>query len=151
MRASHDDTSHALAARRTAIVGVAALLGAAVGASCARPPERSTDGNESRTVFTDSALFRQSCLEADSGLAQSPDAIKQLIGRMEAEHDAAGEALATMHAATDGYQPPEWACNTYRAMLDGLAQLERDMHQHVHKENNILFPRAARQEALLSR
>ncbi|MCC6907110.1 MAG: iron-sulfur cluster repair di-iron protein [Phycisphaerales bacterium] len=69
------------------------------------------------------------------------------IRQMEAEHQHAGDALAIMREATDGYQPPEWACNTYRAMLDGLAQLERDMHQHVHKENNILFPKAIELEA----
>ncbi len=69
------------------------------------------------------------------------------IRQMEAEHDNAGAALATMRAATDNYQPPDWACNTYRAMLDGLANLEADMHQHVHKENNILFTKALQREA----
>lgn len=64
------------------------------------------------------------------------------IRQMEAEHDQAGAALERMRELTDGYTPPDWACNTYRAMLDALAYLERDMHQHVHKENNVLFPRA---------
>lgn len=64
------------------------------------------------------------------------------IRQMEYEHDQAGDALATLRTATDGFAPPEWACNTYRAMLAGLAELEADMHQHIHKENNILFPRA---------
>jgi regulator of cell morphogenesis and NO signaling len=61
---------------------------------------------------------------------------------MEMEHDQAGGALAKMRELTDGFTPPDWACNTYRAMLDALAHLENDLHQHVHKENNILFPRA---------
>ena len=47
-----------------------------------------------------------------------------------------------MRALTDGYTPPPDACNTYRALLGGLAELEVDMHQHVHRENNILFPGA---------
>jgi len=64
------------------------------------------------------------------------------IGQMELEHDQAGAALVQLRALTDGFNPPEWACNTYRAMLDALAHLEQDLHQHVHKENNILFPRA---------
>jgi regulator of cell morphogenesis and NO signaling len=72
------------------------------------------------------------------------------IGQMELEHEHAGDALAIMHRATDGYQPPDWACNTYRAMLDSLAQLERDMHQHVHKENNVLFPKAMRLESQMA-
>jgi regulator of cell morphogenesis and NO signaling len=71
------------------------------------------------------------------------------IQQMEAEHAESGDALETMRRATDGYVPPAWACNTYRAMLDGLAQLERDMHQHVHKENNVLFPKALALEAQL--
>lgn len=64
------------------------------------------------------------------------------IRQMEHEHDQAGNALAILNESTDGYMPPEWACNTYRAMLDALAKLEADMHQHVHKENNVLFVKA---------
>ena len=68
------------------------------------------------------------------------------IRQMEHEHDQAGDALAILHESTDGYTPPEWACNTYRAMLDSLARLEADMHQHIHKENNVLFPKAVQLE-----
>ena len=64
------------------------------------------------------------------------------INQMEAEHDIAGSALGTLEELTDKHTPPDWACNTYRAMIDGLAQLERDLHQHIHKENNVLFPRS---------
>lgn len=64
------------------------------------------------------------------------------IGAMVHEHDAAGVALARMRELTSDFAPPPDACNTFRATLDGLAELERDMHLHVHKENNILFPRA---------
>ena len=64
------------------------------------------------------------------------------IGQMEVEHDQAGAALAQLRVLTDGFTAPGWACNTYRALLDALAHLEQDLHQHVHKENNILFPRA---------
>lgn len=64
------------------------------------------------------------------------------IRQMEAEHDFVGGALATLRQLTDGFRAPDWACPTYRTMLDALQQLERDTHQHVHKENNILFPRA---------
>ena len=64
------------------------------------------------------------------------------IRQMEYEHDQAGDALAILNASTDAYTPPDWACNTYRAMLVSLAQLEADLHQHIHKENNVLFPKA---------
>lgn len=69
------------------------------------------------------------------------------IRQMEHEHDRAGDALAILRAATDDYAPPEWACNTYRAMLASLEELEADMHQHIHKENNVLFPKAIKFEA----
>ncbi len=68
------------------------------------------------------------------------------IHRMEQEHDAAGYALSRLHTLTRDYQVPEDACNTYRVMLSRLRQLERDMYQHVHKENSILFPRAIKLE-----
>ncbi len=70
--------------------------------------------------------------------------IEQPIDVMEAEHEAAGAALARMRALTDGYAPPEDACPTFRGLYYGLSELERDMHLHVHLENHILFPRAAR-------
>ncbi|MDZ4804112.1 MAG: iron-sulfur cluster repair di-iron protein [Candidatus Eisenbacteria bacterium] len=71
---------------------------------------------------------------------------------MEAEHEHAGEALARMRVLTDNFTPSPSACQTHQALLSGLADLERDMHRHVHKENNILFPRAVgRREVTESR
>ena len=70
------------------------------------------------------------------------------IRQMEHEHDQAGNALAILREATDGFVAPDWACNTYRAMLGGLEQLESDLHQHIHKENNVLFPKAIELESL---
>lgn len=81
-------------------------------------------------------------LEGGDAAATSGDGLAGPLRAMEHEHDEAGAALATMSRITEGYRPPEGACNTFRAMLDALAELERDMHQHVHKENNVLFPRA---------
>ncbi len=69
--------------------------------------------------------------------------IEAPLAVMEADHEAAGAALATMRQLTNGYAPPEWACPTFRGLYYGLAQLETDMHMHVHLENHILFPRAA--------
>jgi regulator of cell morphogenesis and NO signaling len=68
------------------------------------------------------------------------------IRQMELEHDQAGSALERLRGLTNGYTSPDWACNTYRALLDGLADLERDLHQHIHKENNVLFPQALAME-----
>jgi regulator of cell morphogenesis and NO signaling len=60
---------------------------------------------------------------------------------MEAEHEAAGGAVARLRALTDGFTVPPDGCNTHRALVAGLAEFESDLHRHVHKENNILFPR----------
>jgi regulator of cell morphogenesis and NO signaling len=73
------------------------------------------------------------------------------IRQMEIEHDDAGSALERLRELTDGYSPPASACQTYRALLTGLAFLERDMHLHIHKENNVLFPHALKIEALRQR
>ncbi|MCB8931803.1 MAG: iron-sulfur cluster repair di-iron protein [Fimbriimonadaceae bacterium] len=67
---------------------------------------------------------------------------------MHAEHDHAGADLAAMRGLTDEFRPAADACNTHRALLHALAELEADMHQHVHKENNILFPRAIEKEGV---
>jgi regulator of cell morphogenesis and NO signaling len=61
---------------------------------------------------------------------------------MEAEHESAGQVTAQLRELTDGFTPGPDACNTHRALLAGLAEFEADLHRHVHKENNVLFPRA---------
>ena len=70
--------------------------------------------------------------------------IASVIEVMEHEHDDAGGALARMRELSDDFTPPQNACGTFRAMLDALHGLEKDMHTHVHKENSILFPAAMR-------
>ncbi len=65
------------------------------------------------------------------------------------EHEHTGAALARLRSLTHGYRAPADACETYRATLAGLADLEADVHRHIHKENEILFPRARAAEAAL--
>jgi regulator of cell morphogenesis and NO signaling len=69
---------------------------------------------------------------------------------MEHEHETVGSALARMRMLTSNYQVPADGCGSFRALYDGLASLEADLHIHIHKENNILFPRAAALEAELT-
>jgi len=64
------------------------------------------------------------------------------ISVMDQEHLSAGSALERINKLTNGYEVPEQACNTWRALWHGLAALEESLHQHIHLENNILFPRA---------
>lgn len=75
--------------------------------------------------------------------------VKNPVAVMEREHADAGDALAEMRRLTHDFTPPDWACNTYRVLLQSLAKLEKDMHVHVHKENSILFPKAVAREAEL--
>ncbi|MFN8613083.1 MAG: iron-sulfur cluster repair di-iron protein [Vulcanimicrobiota bacterium] len=85
-----------------------------------------------------------------AGLAEGGPAfsLSRIIEVMEAEHDSAGQALAGMRRLTNGYVVPEGACTTYRAVLQGLAELEEATYIHVHAENHILFPRALAMEDL---
>jgi regulator of cell morphogenesis and NO signaling len=69
------------------------------------------------------------------------------IHMMEAEHASAGQALTEIRKIACDFQVPEYACVTYRALISGLQELERDLHIHIHLENNILFPRAQKLEA----
>lgn len=64
------------------------------------------------------------------------------INMMEQEHDHAGTMLAEIRELTLNYNPPIDACTTYRLSHATLEAFEQDLHQHVHLENNILFPRA---------
>jgi regulator of cell morphogenesis and NO signaling len=64
------------------------------------------------------------------------------IAMMEMEHESANGALAKLRELTSGYAVPAYACVTYRALIEGLRDLEADLHIHIHLENNILFPRA---------
>ena len=64
------------------------------------------------------------------------------ISVMEHEHADAGAALQRLRELTNEYEVPAEACNTWRALWHGLAALEESLHQHIHLENNILFPRA---------
>jgi regulator of cell morphogenesis and NO signaling len=65
---------------------------------------------------------------------------------MEIEHQEAGDGMASIRALSQGYSAPDDACNTYRLVLEELEAFEKDLHQHVHLENNVLFPKAVELE-----
>ena len=68
--------------------------------------------------------------------------VENPICQMEVEHDAAGNILAQMRKITSEYQLPDDACESFNALYVGLKELEKDLHEHIHLENNILFPKA---------
>lgn len=75
-------------------------------------------------------------LPAPFGSVQNP------VAMMEHEHDSAGEALRAIRKASGEFTPPADACVSYQTLYKALAAFEADLHQHIHLENNILFPRA---------
>jgi len=69
------------------------------------------------------------------------------VHMMELEHDSAGTALKEIKTFSSNYEPPEGACFSYRTLYTALKDFESDLHQHIHLENNILFPRAIAMES----
>jgi regulator of cell morphogenesis and NO signaling len=68
--------------------------------------------------------------------------IRNPIRMMEAEHQSAGDGFAFIRKTSQGYTVPSDGCTTYRVTYQELEEFERDLHQHVHLENNILFPKS---------
>jgi len=68
------------------------------------------------------------------------------VRMMRLEHEEVGELLAKMRAITNDYTLPDWACPSFTALYARLDEFERDLHQHIHLENNLLFPRAVELE-----
>ena len=75
------------------------------------------------------------------GSVQNPISVIRL------EHDRVGTLLARLREQTNGYQPPPDACPTWRTLWAGLAELESQTHEHIHLEDNLLFPRLVALEA----
>jgi regulator of cell morphogenesis and NO signaling len=73
--------------------------------------------------------------------------VRNPVRMMSVEHDAAGDLLARLRQLSGGYAPPADACISFRTLYAALEGLERDLHEHIHLENNILFPRAVEMEA----
>jgi regulator of cell morphogenesis and NO signaling len=69
----------------------------------------------------------------------SPAHVNAPISVMRHEHDQHGEALQRLRGLAQDFHPPKGACNTWRALYTNLAQLQDDLMQHIHLENNILF------------
>ncbi|RYZ24547.1 MAG: iron-sulfur cluster repair di-iron protein [Chitinophagaceae bacterium] len=75
--------------------------------------------------------------------------LREPVQMMEADHEAAGGLLEEIRRITNGYTPPEGACNSITLLYTKLKNLEADLHQHIHLENNLLFPKALQLERSL--
>lgn len=79
----------------------------------------------------------------DSAINPSPfGTIENPIKMMESEHVSAGGNMEKIHELSNSFTPPEDACSSYRVLYSKLEEFEKDLHQHIHLENNILFPKA---------
>jgi regulator of cell morphogenesis and NO signaling len=73
------------------------------------------------------------------------------VRMMMREHDTVGEILRELRAVTSDYKVPADACISYQTLYQALQNFERDLHQHIHLENNLLFPKALDLEESLNR
>ena len=80
--------------------------------------------------------------ENNSGTSAKPEPLKNIISVMERDHDIAGEITREIRHLTNDYTPPANACNSISLLFHKLEEFENDLLQHVHLENNILFPKA---------
>ena len=88
-------------------------------------------------------LKMQTAVAENGPIARAPFvSVQNPVSMMEHEHDLAGKALRAMNETTNGYSAPADACISYQKLYTALAVFEADLHQHIHLENNILFPRA---------
>ena len=69
---------------------------------------------------------------------------------MSREHDTAGQILRELRALTSDYKVPGDACISYQTLYEALENFEKDLHQHIHLENNLLFPKALELETVLN-
>ncbi len=91
-------------------------------------------------------------VEESAGKCNDPSCFGSVMGPisvMEQEHENAGVILKELFRLSDGYTPPEDACNTFRVLYGKLKEFEDDLHRHIHLENNILFPKAVEMEQAL--
>jgi regulator of cell morphogenesis and NO signaling len=88
----------------------------------------------------ESVMQKEPVLPAPFGPVANP------VAMMEHEHDSAGAALRSIRKASSDFVAPADACVSYQTLYKALAAFEADLHQHIHLENNILFPRAIAME-----
>jgi regulator of cell morphogenesis and NO signaling len=88
----------------------------------------------------ESVIQREPVLPVPFGTVENP------VAMMEHEHDSAGNALRAMRKASNDFALPADACVSYQTLYRALEAFEADLHQHIHLENNILFPRAIAME-----
>jgi regulator of cell morphogenesis and NO signaling len=101
---------------------------------------------EERVLFPYITRMEEAVVAEEPVLPSPFGSVRNPVAMMMHEHDAAGSALRDMRRISNGYAPPSDACVSFKMLYQALAALEVDLHQHIHLENNILFPRAIEME-----
>ena len=102
---------------------------------------------EEQVLFPYIARMEESVLAGEPVPPAMFGTVVNPVRMMMQEHDGAGDILRSLRAVTKDYALPEDACISYRTLYQALQGFEADLHQHIHLENNILFPRAVAMEA----
>jgi regulator of cell morphogenesis and NO signaling len=101
---------------------------------------------EERVLFPYIVQMEEAAVANQPLPAPSFGTVRNPVRVMMAEHDAAGYILGRIREASSDYTVPADGCISYKTLYSALTALEVDLHQHIHLENNILFPRAIEQE-----
>ena len=101
---------------------------------------------EERVLFPYIVRMEEAVIQKEPVLPPPFGSLQNPVSMMEHEHDSAGHALRAMREASCGYTAPGEACISYQTLYKALANIETDLHLHIHLENNILFPRAIAME-----
>ena len=101
---------------------------------------------EEMVLFPYIVRMEEAVLQYEPVLPPPFGRVQNPVSMMEQEHESAGAALRAMRQASSGYTPPADACVSYQTLYKVLLEFEADLHQHIHLENNILFPRAVAME-----
>jgi regulator of cell morphogenesis and NO signaling len=101
---------------------------------------------EENVLFPYVVRMEESIIQREPVVPSPFGSVRNPVSMMEHEHDSAGNALRAMREASSGYTVPPDGCVSYHTLYQALSELESDLHQHIHLENNILFPRAIAME-----
>jgi regulator of cell morphogenesis and NO signaling len=97
---------------------------------------------EEMGLFPYMERMEESVIQKEPLLPPPFGTVRNPVGMMEHEHDSTGEALRALRASSNGYLAPPDACVSYQTLYKTSTEFEADLHQHIHLENNMLFPRA---------
>ncbi|MGH9453348.1 MAG: iron-sulfur cluster repair di-iron protein [Terriglobia bacterium] len=96
---------------------------------------------EENTLFPMILQMESAALRNEAMPRPSFGTIQNPVSMMILEHDESGRALKEMRSLSQGYEPPDDACASYRSLYQGFKEFEQDMHEHIYIENYVLFPR----------